>query len=276
MSNFNVWNTSAVTSVFGETTLGISNNIMFPVSQFVSMVSGIMCVVNYLHNGMMKTSSKNRCCTVVIFLAKLMYVITSFWCKMISMWLLIIIITFGSFTLIISSTTVHGIWIFLAVVTIVFIIPNSFTILPMSRYLGLKNFILLYLKHPQLLTLPFITEFVLGPVDGYGDGRCLSCSYCCRCCCWWCCCKICRVEKGFKVSICKLTSWAKMIYSVALYVLYFSEAFWDTFPSAIFTYYLMLISVPIASLSFAIILHSQNRFGVVTMENCKDLQPKET
>ena len=55
-----VWsrNESKLTKVFGDTTLGVSNDIMYPLSISISFLTGIKSVVGYVHDGPIKITSK--------------------------------------------------------------------------------------------------------------------------------------------------------------------------------------------------------------------------
>ena len=71
-----------IIAVFGQTTLGVSNSIMFPVSLLLSLVSGVKCVLDYLHNSPLKIASEKKWINIVLFCTKLVYIISAFFCKL--------------------------------------------------------------------------------------------------------------------------------------------------------------------------------------------------
>ena len=190
-------NLSLVSTVFGDTTLGIANDIMYPISVLISLLGGVKCITLYLHTGPLKLQSKNICKNVVLFIAKLFYIITSIIGK-----LFVCIIVEAIIHDLVGN---HGAYSFLGIIIILIVFPFLMVFAPLIRYLGIKTFIDMSLKSPQLIILPIVTDYVIGPVNGYG--RCHSgCCCCCLCCCWTCCCNKCRFHEGLEISIHKKLS----------------------------------------------------------------------
>ena len=74
-------NDTAITEVFGKTTLGIDNNIMFYINILSSAFSGIKCIVDYLHNGPLNITSNTKCGRAVVLLSIVINVILTFFKK---------------------------------------------------------------------------------------------------------------------------------------------------------------------------------------------------
>ena len=196
-------NGSDITTVFGDTTLGISNQIMFPLSLLLSLFGGVKSTVDYLHNSPMKISSESKVCNGIILVSTILYVISSFWNKLTAF----IVVSY-------QPIPGHGGWKILLVFIVFILAPGLITTAPLIRYLGLSNTRKLYLSNPQLLILPIITDYIFGPLDGYGSCSCCCCFCRCLCCGWCCCCKACRFDEGTKFRILKGISWAKVIYNL--------------------------------------------------------------
>ena len=114
-----------------------------------------------------------------------------------------------------------GIFAFLTIFLIWIIFPALIYIPPLARVVGFKKYAGLVLEHPELLVLPLITEYVIGPIEG--GNHYPSCCRCCkfwRCCTWSCCCKRCDVIHTDNVVISNEMSCTKMLY-VAVYSLCF-------------------------------------------------------
>ena len=65
---------TAITEVFGTTTLGITNNIMFPLNIIISFVTAVKCIMDYFHDGPLKMTSDTKSGRAVISSAMLVYV----------------------------------------------------------------------------------------------------------------------------------------------------------------------------------------------------------
>ena len=74
---------TAITEVFGTTTLGIPNNIMFPLNVIISFVTAVKCIMDYFHDGPLKMTSDTKSGRAVISSAMLVYVSLSFYGKMV-------------------------------------------------------------------------------------------------------------------------------------------------------------------------------------------------
>lgn len=203
-------NGTEVTKVFGEETFGIRSTIVFPLSILISLLSGIKTLVSYLQDGSLKMISNTKCGNYVVSISMVVYILTSFFEKfyisiLISYWV-------GSF---------DGIFAFLVIFLIWIIFPTLIYIPPLARVVGVKKYAGLVLEHPELLVLPLITEYVIGPIEG--GNHYPSCCRCCkfwRCCTWSCCCKRCDVIHTDNVVISNEMSCTKMLY-VAVYSLCF-------------------------------------------------------
>ena len=247
-------NLTSATTVFGDTTLGVSNDIMYPISVLISFLGAVKCITFYLHSGPLKIVSKNGCKDLILIGAKLVYVI----CSLISKMLLCGIIVEG-------ISVDHGIYDFIICFIIIILIPFLLVIAPLIRYLGAQTFGKMCLKTPQLFILPIVTDYVIGPVDGYG--RCHSgCCCCSLCCCWMCGCNQCKFIKGVEISIHKKLSWMKlmytMIYLLPIYAmfLFLKVADCGTGDEYIlarmgYFYNSILVVIPFGVITFALSLH---------------------
>ena len=251
---------SQLTQVFGKTTLGISNEIMFPLSILMSMLVGIKCVMNYLSNGPIGISSDKKWKRFIILVAELVYTISAFYGK--------VILVFH-ISMLMTALTSTGMLSFLVLSTILFILPILGFFAPLARYLTFRQLIRLILRNPPLLVLHFITDFAFGPEHGYGKSNFRGCSYINQCCFCICCCKPCRFEEGGSVTISKGLSWIKMAYSKSLVLLFY----WIVIV-ALSSYesndplVLMFLSLlPFGTAGFAVTLHSGGKYGVIDMKN---------
>ena len=257
-------NDTEILVVFGEKTLGVSNAIMYPLSLSISLFSGVKCVSKYLHRSPMKIVSEKTWKNVILFISKLIYIITSFFCK-----------SFVGIIVSINNASDHGYRTLLMIFIYFILIPSIFFIAPVVRYLGLKRASKLFLKNPQLIILPFITDYVFGPFGGYGT--CIRDGSCCywRCCCWLFCCKVCKFETRHQITISRNMSLAKMLYSLvgelpncAMIVDYIIPNIRDTEKLGdimILVSYLVLL--PIGAVCFAISLHIEKNYGVLNLNN---------
>ena len=75
---------TAITEVFGKTTLGIDNNIMFPLNMLSSAFSGIKCIVDYLHNGPLNITFNTKCGRTVVLSSIVVNVILAFFKKFVA------------------------------------------------------------------------------------------------------------------------------------------------------------------------------------------------
>ena len=259
-------NVTEITAVFGKTTLGVSNQIMFPLSVFLSMVSGIKCIMDYLHNSPMNITSKNKLKRIMIFMSKVMYTISCFYSK---------IVLCVAISWIDARNRIHGGWTLLIIVILFIVIPGMMVFGPLARYLGLKLFSKMLFSNPQLLTLPFITEYAFGPQNGYGYCRCCGC--CCGflCCCWCCCGQKCRFEKGHEIRISRGMSWIKMLYILMYVSPFYAFDVYEVLKTHLsgddisfdVSFILYLIIVPLGIGCFAITLHLSDTFGTLELLN---------
>ena len=120
--------------MFGRTTLGINNNIMFPLSVSMSTLSGIKSVVDYLHNGPMKITYDTKCDKIFALLCMVIYISLSFGMK-------IMIFTTITFLAGVASLLlqVHGFWIFLIVFLLFVAFPAPFIAGPLIRVFGFRK-----------------------------------------------------------------------------------------------------------------------------------------
>ena len=203
-------NDRAIVEVFGKTTLGIDNDIMYPLSIVISALSGIKCNVDYLYNGMHSTYTRNTPHTTwkkaVMLSSTVIYVITCFWEKFLfSMW-----IAFN-----IGSNQIHGVLAFLIIIFSLVIFPVAviLAISPLLRYNGPKTLAWMINRTPEILVLSFTTEYVAGIIDN--GIQCHSCTRCCTgenyspgVCCY----KHWDPVQTDEVLISRKLSWGKMIY----------------------------------------------------------------
>ena len=117
-----IWEVNEIKQVFGATTLGIDNKIMFPLSMMISTLSGVKSIVDYLSNGPMKMTSDGKCGKAVVLLSMLMYVLSCFAGKSCVLSLIVQIAEFD----------IHVMWIFLISITILIVFPILISIGPLS------------------------------------------------------------------------------------------------------------------------------------------------
>ena len=201
-----IWegNDTQIRQVFGAKTLGIDNNIMFPLSMMISTLSGVKSVVDYLLNGPMKMTSDRKCAKAVVLISMLMYVMSCFAGK------------FCALSLIVQFTIfdIHVMWVFLIAIPIFIVFPMLISIGPLSRVVGFRRCAKMFLNHPELLVLPLVTEYTPGPIHGAKHySSCCRCCDCWSCCTWICCCKRCKLVKTNKFNISKSMSWNRMLYN---------------------------------------------------------------
>ena len=166
---------------------------------------------------------------------------------------------------------ISGVYGFVVMLVIFIILPILLVIAPLSKYLGLKTFAKMFLKNPPLVVLPFVTDYVVGPVNGYG--RCTCLNFCCwwRCCCWICCCTPCKYQKGTKIKIHRKMSIAKLLYSfILLLPMWASMIYAATTPNGggaanIF----LLVLIPIGNVAFVVVMSLGSKFGVVDLLDTK-------
>lgn len=207
-------NSSAdVVQIFGKTSMGVTNEIMFPLSIFISMVVGIKCVMIFISNSSSHTNSKSRLIHFIVFVAKLIYVTSAFYGKVIMILCISIIVT---------DFQLPGYVDFLCISSIIFFLPTLIFFSPLARHLGYRNFIRLILQNPAILVLPYLTDFVFAPLDGYGRLDICGCNCLSRCFCWINCIESFTFDKSKKLAISPGMSWAKMCYSlIFLLTVYF-------------------------------------------------------
>ena len=198
---------SEVIKIFGHTTLGISNEIIFPLSIFTSMVIGIKCVIVYISKSSPNINEQSRMKRFVVFAAKLTYTTSAFYGKI----MLIFCISIP-----VAELQLHGYVAFLFIVSVVFILPMFIFLSPLTRLLGPKCSIELILQNPSIIILPFITDFVFAPLDGYRKPNICGHKWLSRCCCWMCGCGPCKFDQNTKVIISPQMSWAKLVYTLVL------------------------------------------------------------
>ena len=261
-------NNTGITDVFGKTTdlfvVEIDNNIMFRIQMIVSSFSGIKTIVDYMHNGPLKINASTKCGKAVVLSALVIYVNSALIGKFLFAWSL----TF-------ACADLHGIMVFLTIFSILIVFPGLLSIGPLSRVVGLKKYTRMILKHPELLVLPIVTEYVPGPIDG--GKHYPACCHCCkfwRSCTWSCCCEGCEVVHTSKVVISKELSWTKMI---------FSSVFWmGRLYLATMTYIntnnggkliFESLGASLERVCFGITLHYCNlKFGVLVIGNMGDVR----
>ena len=251
-------NLTSATTVFGDTTLGVSNDIMYPISVLISFLGAVKCISFYLYSGPLKIESKNECIDKILIGAKLVYVICSLLSKILLCWFIISIIEVINLG--------HGIYSFISCIIIIILIPSLLVIAPLIRYLGAQTIGKMCLKSPQLFILPIVTDYVIGPVDGYGRCR-YGCCCCSLCCCWMCGCNQCKFNKGVELSIHKKLSWLKLMYTM-IYLLPVYAGFLvngiagcgmdDAFPWIGYFYNSFLVVIPLGVITFALSLHLGN------------------
>ena len=263
---------NTVIEVFGGETLGITNQIMYPISMSLSFFSGVKSVADYLTNGPMSIESDKTCCNIVILFAKWIYVMAEFLNKFVICWISSAIVGL-----------VGGLILSFVLFILYVLFPALIVLAPITRYLGCKNFFKMYLNNPQLLTLPLITDFAFGPANGYDKCDCCcccsnfcgmlwACFSCCCCCC--CCCSACQFEKGTDITISKGSSWIKMIYtSLLLFLCFIIMCLKAIFEGSYYIYVILSYFgfLAIGRLAFIVILHCgvNKRFGTLSVVGTK-------
>ena len=261
-------NDTAITDVFGKTTdvfvMEIDNNIMIRLTIFMSLFSSVKNIVDYLHNGPLKITSSTKWGKAVVLSARTINLFIDLVGKFLLGWG----ITF-------SLADFHGIWTLFAISSFIIVLPGLFLIGPLARVVGLRKYTRMILKHPELLVLPIVTDYVPGPING---GRHYpACCRCCkfwRCCTWNCCCKRCEVVHTNKVVISKEMSWSKMLFMKVFWVM---GLYNDTMTyintndgSKLFT---TIIGECFVILLFVITLHYRNlKFGVLVIDETGDVR----
>ena len=199
-SNFSR-NTIRVEDIFGEETLTLPTRVIFPINATFSFCIGVRSIILYLNNGPLKITSQNFSWQLI--LCKLVYVTLSF---------LSVIIIFLSYGYVAQTHfCLHEYSIFFVFLVFYVIVPFLLFIAPLIRHLGLGDYGRMMIRNPQFIILPLVTDYVIGPINGYGKGKICCCKWW-KCCCWMFCCEKCNFEHGTKVGIHKKLSLAKMIY----------------------------------------------------------------
>ena len=261
-----IWEVNEIKQVFGATTLGIDNKIMFPLSMMISTLSGVKSIVDYLSNGPMKMTSDGKCGKAVVLLSMLMYVLSCFAGKSCVLSLIVQIAEFD----------IHVMWIFLISITILIVFPILISIGPLSRVVGFRTCTKMFFNHPELFVLPLVTEYTPGPIDGAEHySSCCRCCNCWSCCTWSSCCKQCKPVKTNKINISTSMSWNRMLYNQVImlpqytfYIIYVNnsefigeiitpELWWLSFSS--------LILYCLGLVCFGITLHYANSKSMVLM-----------
>ena len=190
-----------IEDIFGKTTFLLPTRIMFPINAAFSFFLGVHSILMYLNIGPLKITSEK--CSWLLFVFKLTYVVLSF---------LSLLLGAVNNDLVAQILGFRGYWTFIFDLLAFIILPFLLFIGPLIRYLGLKKYAKMILTNPQLVILPIVTDYVIGPVNGYG--RCNAGCWCTGrlICCWMCCCKTCKYEHGSIIGIRKQMSVAKMAY----------------------------------------------------------------
>ena len=226
----------------------------------MSVFSSVKNIVDYLHNGPLKITSSTKWDTAVVLSARIIYLFLALYRKFNLVW-----------DLTIGLADFHGIWILLEISSVMIVLPGLFLFGPLARVVGLEKYTRMILKHPELLVLPIVTEYVPGPIDGGKHyPACCSCCKCWRCCTWNCCCKGCEVVHTNKVVISKEISWSKMLFMNVFWVigLYFHTMKNDG--SKLFAVYIGTI---LHVVCFGITLHYRNlKFGVLVIDEKGDVR----
>ena len=182
-----IWTSNSnntVIEVFGAETLGITNQIMYPVSMSLSLFSGVKSVADYLINGPLSIESDKRGDNIVIMIAKWIYVMSEFLNKFVICWTSSEL--FGDIKILGLRS---GLGLFFGLLVLFVVFPGLIVIAPIIRYPGFLNIFKLCLHNPQLLTLPLITDFAFGPSTNNEKFCGLQVGWACfRCCCCCCCC----------------------------------------------------------------------------------------
>ena len=173
---------------------------MFPINAACSFFVGVLSIVIYLHYGPLKITSEKF--SKLLFIFKLVYVVLSF---------LSLILGAFSYDFIAHDLRLPGYWSIIFDIVTFIIIPFLLFIAPMIRYLGPKKYARMIIRNPQLIILPVVSDYVIGPVNGYGKCKTGGCCWW-RSCCWMFCCNACKFEHGNEIGIHKKMSVVKMIY----------------------------------------------------------------
>ena len=194
-------NAEHIEDIFGKITFFLPTRIMFPINAAISFFLGVHSIIMYLNIGPLKITSEKF--SWLLFVFKLTYVVLSF-----------LSLLLGAFDndIVAQCLGLGGYWSFIFDLITFIILPFLLFIGPMIRYLGPKKYAKMILTNPQLVILPIVTDYVIGPVNGYG-----RCNAGCGCtgrliCCWMCCSKTCKYEHGSIIGIRKQMSIAKMAY----------------------------------------------------------------
>ena len=283
-----LWQIEDITKIFGPDTFGICNTIMFPLTIFISMIRGIMCVKDYLEDGPLNITSENRCCNYIVSTAKMIYVVTSFLLRVAQVMTLVFgsimaIFFFQEWTSIELWTGKDKCLLYLMLLILfidIIVIPSLFTILPLWRYLGIKRTFAMMMKYPGLLTLPFITDIVYGPINAYGYGRYCGNYYLIQynfCCCF--CGTNCSFISGSRIQISKRMSWLKILYTTIQLLLPivifmgYSGPFNNFISSKIGIVFVFIVAVlAINCITLTITLHGKRVFGVLDLDASEEMQ----
>ena len=192
-----------VEDIFGNYTLGVlPTRFMFPINASISFIVAVNSIMLYLNNGPLKITSEKCFLSSILFVAKLVYVALSF---------LSLLLGAVVEDQLVSACGLPGYWTFIFIVASFVIIPFLLVSAPLIRHLGFVKSFKMILGNPQLVILPVVTDYVIGPISGYGKCNTGSCCWW-LCCCWMCCCKPCTFERGHEIQIHKKLSLAKMVY----------------------------------------------------------------
>ena len=186
-----IWNgnTTVIKDVFGDQTLGISNNIMFPLKVLVSALRGVKSMVEYLSNGPLQLTSDTECGKLVVLTSMGAYVVSSFIGKSLYLWLIV-----GAIEHLLKGT--HGIVGFLIAFILFIAFPMIISIGPLARVVGFRKSGKMYLIHPEILMLSLITEYVPGPSCWYTQRNHLNAN---------------------EISISRSISWNRMFYNQVIF-----------------------------------------------------------
>ena len=252
---------TTITEVFGKTTFGIGNNIMFPITIVISMFSGIKVIVTYLHSGPLKITSNTKHGRAVVLS---------------SMALNVVIALYGKYSTVrgwgFRNSEEHGIKVFLFLFSLQVAFPALISICPLARVVGLKKYARTILKHPELLILPLVTDYVPGAINmGAHYQWCCHCCKCWRYCTWACCCKGCKVVHTDQLVISKEMSWTKLLYLQVFWLPTLFKVSRNTnyyTPQMIFG----LILVLLRALFLGITLHYGQSKGVLVIESMGNIR----
>ena len=175
------------------------------------------------------------------------------------------------------SSEEHGIMAFSVLFLLQVAFPALISICPLARVVGLNKYARTILKHPELLILPLVTDYVPGAINmGAHYQWCCHCCKCWRYFTWACCCKGCEVVHTDQIVISKEMSWTKLLYlqvscwlpSLCVgYTLVSRNTNYYT-PQMIFG----LILVLLRALFLGITLHYGQSKGVLVIENMGNIR----